>query len=491
MSVKIRPYKFDGIDQYVKRYSAERLNPLFDNGVADILERVGLRPNHMPRSVYRPQKLYDALYAYYEIHRLPFKKDVHFKKGVDYAWRIFAKPLDEPYLRPLPYDYSLVDSLSNAKASAGLTAYGQNKLDAFPRGLERGMAIMKGERSPEPCLAMARTQRNDKTRLVWCYPLSMNLVETQYARPLIERFKTFKSPMHFGVAQRVTSSSLRRMADMYKYAYSLDYSQFDASLSREMIFAAFRILQTWFDTSGNVNDVPNARWPWEEQGIKHSDVWSKIVNYFVTSPIVMPDGNLYYGRRNGVPSGSFFTQIIDSICNVMLVGMINHRYNLRIKEDQVFVLGDDCLIYTNKHFDLKKVSRFLHNRKVTLNADKCEVGESNEVHFLGRNWVYGKPTAPMQELVDKVTQPESYRKYAYPESDYEKELILKSYASVYHNFMTAYFESFNSDFPKTIQFLDMSGNGDVNPRHLSGLEAFNLKYLGKDTSSGILATVWK
>ena len=479
-----KPYQFNGRSRYVKKYSTPRLAHLFDDGVADLLANVDLVPEEEPRSVYRPNKLYDALDKYIDIHDRPLKRDHHYIQGVKFAWRAFAKPSHEPYLKRMGLDYHLINSLSNEKASAGITAFGLNKVEAFPIGIKRAKAIAIGDRSPEPCLAMARTQKNNKTRLVWCYPLSMNLIESIFAKPFIERFKTFRSPMHFGVAQRVTSSNMRKLSYDFKYAYSLDYSQFDASISREMVFEAFRIIQTWFDP--NEGREP---WPWE---IDDNYLWKIIVNYFVTSPIVMPDGNLYYGRRNGVPSGSYFTQIIDSIVNVMLVGMINSRFRLGIKLGDFMVLGDDCVIFSNKEFNLTSISRFLRNRKVTLNPEKCEVDPSNNVKFLGRTWVNGTPTGEIQELVNKVCQPETFRRYGHDSKLVEQQLVLKSYASTYHNFQPYYIECLPVLWQKNVQSVDRISANIVDYRHLSGLMRYNMKYFGEHkTSTGILATVWK
>ena len=471
MSVKHRPYKFKGKEAYCKRYSKERLVPLLDKSITNILSKQGLEPEFMPRSVYRPHKLYEALNKYSEIHSShPFKKDEHFRNGVLFAKRIFQKPYYEDYLQPLSLNEELELNLSNPKASAGLTWYGSSKKDAFAFGLDKAKRIVAGKISPEPCIAMARTQKNDKTRLVWCYPLTMNIIESLFARPLIDRFKTFNTPMHFGVPQRVTSSKLRRAADRYLYSYSLDYSQFDASLSRELIFAAFRILSSWFKFDDGTEDVLGEEL-WPELGLNgptQSDVWNIIVNYFVTSPIVMPDGDVYYGRRNGVPSGSYFTQIIDSICNVILMGMVDSKFSLHLREEQLFVLGDDCLLFDNHELPLESISRFLHNRKVTLNADKCEVSSGDNVHFLGRRWIYGKPTGEMQELINKVCQPETYRKYAYRDSYLEQYLLLRSYASVYNNFTDVVFNAVDDGFPVTFERLSFGGDLDaVSYTHLT------------------------
>lgn len=478
---KLTPFKFKGYPEYYKRMGFDRTHQLVDKPMASALVDMGYHFDTKPRSVYKVDKLYSSLDQYFNNHTRSIIKDGSYWAGVHYARKIFKRRSNERFIDTLCFDTDLVDHLSNDQASAGLTYYGKTKREVFDFALNKAFRIAKGDLAPEPCLAMARTQANDKTRLVWCYPATVNLLETVFARPVIDLFKTRPSTMHFGVSQRITSSSLRLASVRRRYAYSLDYSQFDSTISNELIIEAFKILSSWFIFNPDNN------------GINEAQVWNMIVNYFATSPIVMPDGNMHYGRRHGVPSGSYFTSIIDSIVNTMLVGMLSHRFNLDIKAEDVFILGDDCLIFTDHIFPLDEISEFLISKKFKLNAGKCSYGPSDKVHFLGRDWINGNPTADIQELVNKITQPESYRKYGDGKVNQGVKLVLKSYASVYHNFQELYYKSYSdSPFPVTLRTLEfINGKNKAESNHLSGLMRYYVKYFDVDQSSSILSTVWK
>ena len=143
--------------------------------------------------------------------------------------------------------------------------------------------------------------------------------------------------------------------------YGLDYSKFDSSISSTLIRYSFDILKTWFEYIDQ-------------------NEWSIIVNYFCSTPIVMPNGNLYAGKRHGVPSGSYFTQLIDSVVNVILIGALSSRFQLDIYHRELFVLGDDSIFATRQKLDLQKVAEFLMTYGIKLNIEKST---KNQVHYLG------------------------------------------------------------------------------------------------------------
>ena len=171
---KVQPYRRAALKSYYSNYSQDNLTVLADTAVKEIVERQGFVFDPQPRSIYRVGKLYDALSTFSPINAPYVKYDEALASGISLAWKCFGKPSMYSHLKAMPITpESIVRMTSNPKGSAGLTFPGKKKKDAQMRALERAVQIVQGEKSPEPCLAFKRTQKNDKTRLVWGFPLSL------------------------------------------------------------------------------------------------------------------------------------------------------------------------------------------------------------------------------------------------------------------------------------------------------------------------------
>jgi len=390
-----------GITEYVKRMSSESEHVVFDDRVAKLLERQGIQWEHNPRSIYRPKQLWKSLERYgSNFHnRVKIPSDV-WRAGVDFAWRVFARPKEHPKLSPLSIQE--IEKAVDKSKSSGLP-FLRTKGEVLPYAIDRMKQVIDGVKVPSPCIAYARTQKSDKTRLVWGYPLEMTLLESKYARPLIDHFLSYRTPMALGLSKPALGGLLSGL--QRRHLYALDFSKFDASIPAHFIETAFSILETWFDVD-----------PVE---------WKMILNYFIHTPIVMPDGHLYVGKDHGVPSGSYFTQLIDSIVNIMLIGMISHKFRLRVYWREVLVLGDDSIFCTDRKVKLQHMAAFVSALGFKLNVLKSMV---DKVHFLGAEWRRGLPDLDVTELATKAVYPERFRKYTTSADHWN---VLLSYASQY------------------------------------------------------------
>lgn len=478
----ITPYRRKYLKGYSQRMSKDNTQTLWDDNVASVLIDQGFSIKESPRSIYRVEKLYQALNKYGPETRPRVNTDnKHVDAGIRFAYACFANP-ENNKLELLPFTPQLVHSItSNHAGSAGLTAWGQKKKDSEVRAYERGLQVIKSEKNPEPCIAFKRTQFDEKTRLVWGYPYSMTAIEGIFARPLIELFKSGWTPMAFGMQTGVLGGKLRAASYSHDWAYSIDVSSFDSSASRELIHIAFKILSTWFDLD---QIEPTS-------GVSYRDIWQIVETYFITTPIVMPDLMLYTGKRHGVPSGSYFTQMVDSIVNVIYAGAIADRFNLMIGKRDIFVLGDDLLFWSDRDMSLESITDFATRLfDIQFNSKKSSKFKSGEViHYLGRDWDDGVPGLPLDEILIRMTQPETYRKYSDdPVERYRQVLMLiQSYASVYENAYQIFYEvtkQWRKWYVPEISIenhIYMMGKRDLDPDFLSGLERYRRKYLEKDS----------
>ena len=79
---------------------------------------------------------------------------------------------------------------------------------------------------------------------------------------------------------------------------SVDESRFDSNVTTWLINIAFDILKD------------NIIFP--DEMSRHAFSYS--LEFFIHTPVIMPDGKMWL-KHTGVPSGSFFTSMIDSIVN--------------------------------------------------------------------------------------------------------------------------------------------------------------------------------
>lgn len=404
------PYRRAHLKSYISQMSSPDPKGVFDNHVAEVLEQQGYSWDEDPRSIYDPQQLYTALKRYASDWSKFEGMDEHIRYGFKQAFQIFGRPANVEFLSPLDDSQVIHDALKLDKSS-GLPMLVHKKNDVY--AFDREYQIRLGLKAPNPCIAYKRTQAKNKTRLVWGYPMEMTIMESRFARPLINLFLDYETPMAFGLPKIHLGSKLHRyFEDRPGVTYCLDYSKYDSTVSATMINKAFDILSTWFR--------PEDR---EELG------WRIIQSYFVCTPIVMPDGHLYVGKRHGVPSGSYFTQMIDSIINVAMMYALKSRFNLKFNASSLLVLGDDIIVQVEGGVQsLTDWAKYLQEWGLVLHDDeKTVVGE---VHFLGAFWKKGKPHRELQELINLAVHPEKFRNYQ-GQPDTGVVEVLRGYASSY------------------------------------------------------------
>lgn len=422
----VSPWRNKLLSSYCGRMSKDDLRELYDDRVANVLKAQGFIAPERPRSIYRVGKLYEALDKYGPTNSPRTLDSRWLERGFDFAYACFARENGNDFLHPLPLDSTTVKLITrNPSGSAGLTSVGKKKRDVMDIALQKSRLVLSRERVPEPCIAFKRTQFNDKTRLVWGYPYTMTIIEGLVAYPLLQKFKEGMTPMAFAMPTGVLGCGLRVASYNRKWAYSLDMSSFDATISSKLIRMSFKILRSWFDLDETTVDGWTVR-----------DIFDKVEYYFIHTPIVMPDSNVYKGKVHGVPSGSYFTNMIDSVVNCIICGAISAKFNLQICKRFTFVLGDDMLFWSDKKVGLDQIANFANEQfGVRLHgSEKSNVYKAGQViHFLGRDWHNGVPDLPVQEILQRMVYPETYRHYARDPKVAERQvkLLLLSYAAVY------------------------------------------------------------
>lgn len=408
MDLKKFAYRAPYLEDWNKRMSQDRNVGLDDNVIKALLHEMEIpfSETNRFRNQYSYEMLWQSLERYSNASIVGAKE---LDTGLKAAFKVFAKPKTREKLKAISLEEApaeLIKKLDLKNTSAGLVAYGRSKYEAMDYGLLYARETLLGKRSPKPALAGVRTQF-EKTRLVWMYPLDMTILEGTVARPVIDVFKSSQSPMTFGDYSSTLSARFRRSAYARQYHVSIDYSKFDASVKRTHIQAAFSALRTWFDLDQTVFSSKTV-----------GDVFDLIENYFIFTPIVMPNRDqsspsIVYGKAGGVPSGSYFTQWIDSFVNFALIMQLSHDMNLNLNSSHVYVLGDDCLFFSNRKVDLQVVESTLRSYGYITNHKKGSFGlATDNIEYLGRTWKEFVPVRKLADATERMIYPESYRKYS-------------------------------------------------------------------------------
>lgn len=340
------------------------------------------------KSKYDPQGLVSALARYGKSSSIASARPDLLERAKDLTLRVFGR---REGLQPLALNESLERFVQPAKSS-GLPDL-ERKGDAFARDLERAKRIAAGRRAPDPCVAFHRVQHGDsgpKTRLVWGYPQSMFLLESRFAPQLIDRFLLEATPMAFGLFKSQVSARMQSIRNS-GIRYSIDFSGFDASIAPELIDFAFGVLSSHFTFTS-----------------EEKNCWDKLVNYFIHTPLMMPNQKVWV-KHQGVPSGSYFTQMIDSIVNYLSVTYAWLRAtDTPIPDDKILLLGDDSVVGQSKYVPLSDLHGYFSELGLSLNVKKTGITffGDGDPHFLGHFWRRGYPDRDLQELVIRMAFPE-------------------------------------------------------------------------------------
>lgn len=258
-----------------------------------------------------------------------------------------------------------------------------------------------------------------KTRLISMVDIFQIIAECQFSRPLQRAFKHWA--FYAGGKEPSQLSDLVRTGrNNSSHWVSLDYSRYDQSLPAWLIRDAFSLLKMCF------SDTPrNRKWDW---------LWEIVVNDFIDKSFVGPNGKLY-SAHDGVPSGSMFTQIIDTLCNLLMIttylcALKNKGVNVGFRS--MIICGDDNLVFTRVPLNRDDIAGYLlRNFGVECHPKKCAFGTREQApEFLSRVWRNDGEWREPLELFAKLCYPEKFRPYA-RDKNLKPELIVYSYILAY------------------------------------------------------------
>lgn len=350
----------------------------------------------------------------------------HFKAASAYL----VKQLRVERLVPQIYNdqEQLLEGFTNKNASAGAIAIGPKKdniekIFSVYQSIKRSIA--EGNNPSIPALSFHRSQISGymsdgrfnssglkkKDRLVWGIDAGTVAVEAQYAQPLIDFMSRYCQWYAGGKDPISLRSTISHMYQQTGKWYSLDFSMFDQTIPSWLIEHVFWIIKQFYSED------------------YHSELdW--IRDNFINTSIILYDGSVKTKHR-GIPSGSHFTQLVGSMCNMLIIltylasksdlgsipEMVNYlhsRFPIQERECGMYVMGDDNLFFSVKPVDIKDLSGYVrHNFGMTIHpdkTDKCEDG-SLRPKFLKRTWSRQGEYRNIVEMLINSIHPERERDY--------------------------------------------------------------------------------
>lgn len=241
----------------------------------------------------------------------------------EYTGSVFFEPTSATgNLRPVRLD-TAIESLKNT-TSSGLPFLRKKGVVKFIYKSQKFERIYWRE---DPCMLYTRTQEQGKTRIVWGFPMADTIVEMMYFLPLLQYQKRLPWRAALvgpnAVDDEVTKLfHLSQLED--RTLMSIDFDLYDASVKPELQQSARNYIQSKFqdiksNLTGGYSMIPH--------------IFDRISNI----GLVTPDG--VRKGPHGVPSGSTFTNEIDSIVQKAV-----SEYT--VNNDEKIIQGDDGLYST-------------------------------------------------------------------------------------------------------------------------------------------------
>ena len=197
-------------------------------------------------------------------------------------------------------------------------------------------------------------------RVLWMMDKLDAIISARYLYPLLDvlrKREEFVAWNDLGVVDAVVRSAIGRNNNV-EDIYSSDFSSFDASIGTYLIEEVFSIISSWFD-------------------VVESDL-EVLKRGFIGCDLLVPD-EIWQGRNGGVPSGSGFTNLVDTLVNIIAAKYVG--YALGVEHKFGTYLGDDSVNIWGTSPDSIEVSEALADLGLTAHADKQFISKTH-VHYL-------------------------------------------------------------------------------------------------------------
>jgi hypothetical protein len=241
-----------------------------------------------------------------------------------------------------------------------------------------------------------------KARGVWAYPAEVKVVEMRYTIPILKQISQLfgKTPYTTGVNMtKCLPMVIDHLLSPGKKGMVTDISHLDDSVGPEYIDWAFDLIEGWFDMGLTPSGIE-----------RNTNTLKFIRYYFKRTLVLLPSGQLVR-KYGGVPSGSGFTQIVDTLVSLLI--SVYAMLQQGMTEDDIigniFAVGDDVATSVPPTFSLDKFAESVRYLGFDVNKDKIYFSDKGEdLIFLGYSKYGGHVKRELTELLKTALFPERF-----------------------------------------------------------------------------------
>jgi len=269
-------------------------------------------------------------------------------------------------------------------------------------------------RLPDAC-AYQRIHLSDpskeKVRPVWGYPTEVIVEEGRFFYPIIEHILGLSHDhcyaggleMATGGMAYIEQAVQQCLRPGFSKFVMLDWSSFDTRVPAWLIRDIFDILAEFIDFE-HVRDSEGR--VWHVNPVQSRRRWAKLIRYFINTPIRLPNGERYM-KASGVPSGSMFTNLIDTLCNAAVCRFTSFHTTGHFPMHDLY-MGDDGNLCCQGIVNLDDWAHLANSVfGFVLSVDKSwTTANPDNVHFLGFYNRNGLPKRSNEFLVASFVYPE-------------------------------------------------------------------------------------
>ena len=264
-----------------------------------------------------------------------------------------------------------------------------------------------------------------KNRLVWGVSKIFLIAECMFMYPLFDNYlRHGTSPLLWGYETilggwtRLHSEIQPHLKHRDATVITADWSEFDHRVPFELIDMVISASWDYYDLGYYAPDYrfhTHRKCKYEIDRIYNLFRWT--IYATLSSPLLMPDGKVWMRTRNGIPSGMFRTQWLDSIINGIMITTILSDAGFNVHTDLILkVLGDDSLSvifafvppHQRTNLKLFLARRALERFNAKLSLEKTEISDSLwDIEILGYRNYQGSAHRDPLKLLAQLLYPES------------------------------------------------------------------------------------